>query len=231
MQSNNQIVSAIIIAGIIIAGAVLLKDTKAPNAIIPSNSPGNLPAPSARPVTSSDHIIGNINAKIVIVEYSDLECPYCKVFHQTMHKVVSDNSGNVAWVFRHYPIPQLHPKAFREAEATECAWGQGGNNAFWKYTDRLFEVTPSNNRLEDSELTNIASYVGLNLPSFNDCLSSGKYKEKVQADVEDGLKAGLNQQGRGTPFSLILKKGEIVDTIPGAEPYEMVKQKIDSLLK
>ncbi len=105
-----------------------------------------------RPVTSDDHIVGNINAKIIIVEYSDLECPFCKVFHNTMHQVVEQSNGDVAWVYRHYPIAQLHPKAFREAEATECAWAQKGNEGFWKYIDKLFETTPSNNGLLESEL-------------------------------------------------------------------------------
>lgn len=94
-----------------------------------------------RPVTEGDHIVGDINtAKIIIVEYSDFDCPFCKVFHSTMHRVVKDSNGEVAWVYRHYPIPQLHPDAFKKAEATECAWEQGGNEAFWKYADRLFEI-------------------------------------------------------------------------------------------
>lgn len=92
-----------------------------------------------RPVTSDDHIVGNINAKIVIVEYSDLDCPFCKSFHNTMHRVVKESNGDVAWVYRHYPITQLHPNAYQKAEATECAWEQGGNTAFWKYADKVFE--------------------------------------------------------------------------------------------
>ncbi len=105
-----------------------------------------------RPISPDEHILGNVNAKIIIVEYSDLECPFCKVFHTTMHQVVEKNNGDVAWVYRHYPITQLHSKAFHEAEATECAWEQGGNETFWKYTDRIFEITQSNNRLDESEL-------------------------------------------------------------------------------
>jgi protein-disulfide isomerase len=104
-----------------------------------------------RPVTEADHILGNPNAKIIIVEYSDLECPFCKQFHNTMHQIISNNP-DVAWVYRHYPIPQLHPKAFHEAEATECAWEQGGNDAFWKYTDTIYKITPSNNGLDEKEL-------------------------------------------------------------------------------
>src|SRR3989338_3732981 len=105
-----------------------------------------------RAVSLDDHILGNINAKIIIVEYSDLECPFCKVFHETMHQVVEKSNGDVAWVYRHYPIAQLHPKAFCEAEATECSFEQKGNDGFWKYTDQLFKITPSNNKFDETKL-------------------------------------------------------------------------------
>ncbi|MES3031897.1 MAG: thioredoxin domain-containing protein [Patescibacteria group bacterium] len=105
-----------------------------------------------RPVSVDDHILGTLDAKIIIVEYSDLECPFCKVFHNTMHQVVEKSNGDVAWVYRHYPIPQLHAKAFHEAEATECAWEQKGNEGFWKYMDKLFEITTSNDSLDASRL-------------------------------------------------------------------------------
>ena len=224
---QKQIAGAIVIAGIIIGGAILLKGTM-PAGGVPS---GAAAAPiknttyQGRAVSSSDHILGSMSAKIVIVEYSDLECPFCKVFHNTMHQVVKNSGGKVAWVYRHYPIPQLHPKAFHEAEATECAHEQGGNDAFWKDTDRLFEITQSNDRLDVSELPKIAEYVGLNVASFNSCLESGKTKAKVQADVDDGMKAGVN----GTPSSFILVKGKMVDTIPGAQPYEALMQKLGEI--
>ncbi|MEX2029080.1 MAG: DsbA family protein, partial [Candidatus Paceibacterota bacterium] len=126
---------------------------------------------------------------------------------------------------RHYPIPQLHPRAFFQAEATECAWEQGGNNAFWKYTDRLFEVTPSNNGLADAELPLIAEYVGLNVEAFNDCLASGKFKNKIDSEISDGIKAGVN----GTPSSFILVNGKVVDIIPGAKPYEAIMQQLSQI--
>ncbi len=226
MQNNNkQIAGAIVLAGVLVAGAILLKGTANPTTVVNNNTAKNLPTSQGRPVSSTDHIIGNVDAKIVIVEYSDLECPFCKVFHNTMHQVVDNTGGKVAWVFRHYPIPQLHPKAFREAEATECAWEQGGNDAFWQYTDRLFEITLSNNKLEDAELPKIAEYVGLNVASFNDCLASGRSKDKVQNDIDDGVKYGVS----GTPSSFILVKGKVVDTIPGALPYDAVMQKINAI--
>ncbi|OGI63353.1 hypothetical protein A2818_01420 [Candidatus Nomurabacteria bacterium RIFCSPHIGHO2_01_FULL_40_12] len=225
MQNNDQkqVAGAIILVGILIAGAILLKGTKAPENIAKNANDVNKVSQS-RPVTSSDHILGNKNAKIIIVEYSDLECPFCKVFHNTMHKVIADNN-KVAWVYRHYPIPQLHPKAFREAEATECAFEQGGNDAFWKYTDRLFEVTPSNNGLPEIELAKIAQYAGLNVASFNTCLDSGKYKDKVQKDIDDGNKAGVS----GTPSSFILVNSKVVDVIRGAQPFEVVMQQLSQI--
>ena len=227
MQNNDskQIAGAILVVGVLVAGAILLKGTNAPIGVPSIANNAKNATSQVRPITSADHITGNINAKIVIVEYSDIECPFCKVFHATMHKVVENSDGKVAWVFRHYPIPQLHPKAFHEAEATECAWEQGGNDAFWKYVDRIFEITPSNNRLEESELPKIAEYIGLDVGSFNTCLSNGKFKAKVQADIDDGVKAGVS----GTPSSFILQKGKVIDTIPGAQPYDTVMQKLSAI--
>jgi len=100
---------------------------------------GTLVATKMRPVSADDHILGDINSEIIVVEYSDLDCPFCKVFHPTMHQVVEKSEGKVAWVYRHYPIPQLHPNAPKKAEETECAWELGGNDAFWKYADKVFE--------------------------------------------------------------------------------------------
>ena len=92
------------------------------------------------PVAPDDHIRGDANAKIIIVEYSDLDCPFCKTFHRTMNQVTDQKEINVAWVYRHYPLSQIHPGAFQKAEETECAWEQKGNEGFWKYADALFET-------------------------------------------------------------------------------------------
>jgi thiol-disulfide isomerase/thioredoxin len=98
-----------------------------------SNYTGNVP-----PINEKDHIMGNPNAEIVIIEYSDFECPFCKTHHATLKKLVEEYDGQVAWVFRHYPIQQLHPNAFEKAVASECISKIKGNEAFWKYTDLLF---------------------------------------------------------------------------------------------
>jgi protein-disulfide isomerase len=221
VKNQSQIAGAIIIAGLIIAGAILLKGMQGP---VENNKFSEI---KLKAVSADEHILGNSNSKIIIVEYSDTECPFCKVFHNTMNQVIAQTSGKVAWVYRHYPIAQLHPKAFLEAVAMECAWEQGGNDLFWKYTNELFARTPSNNKLEVTELSKIAKDIGLNIDTFNTCLSSEKYSEKVKADMSDGDNAGV----RGTPQSFILKNGKIIDTIDGAQPLEVVMQKVQDALK
>ena len=178
-------------------------------------------------VTERDHIIGSREASLVIVEYSDTECPFCKTFHNTMHQIVRDYDKEVAWVYRHFPIAQLHTKAAKEAEATECANELGGNQAFWNYLDKLFATTNSNDSLNPNELPKIATAVGLDETAFNTCLSSGRYAELVQKSVAEAIKAGA----LGTPYSVIITKNGQKMLINGAEPIAMVKAKIDALLK
>ncbi len=92
------------------------------------------------PVTETDHYFGSKDAEIVIIEYSDLECPYCARFHTTMHQVVEDYDGKVAWVYRHLPLESIiHPNAYNKALAAECVAGLGNNDKYWKYIDNIFE--------------------------------------------------------------------------------------------
>jgi len=226
--NNNKktIVSTLVVMGVLLVGVFLLKDTTAPVKTA-DNSENIFDSVIINPVTTDEHIYGNPEAKIMIVEYSDTECPYCKNFHGTMHNIVEQSDGEVAWVYRHYPIAELHPKAFHEAEATECAWEQGGNNTFWKYTDQVFLRTESNNKLDIAELPKIAEDLGLNMTTFNTCLANGKFAEKIQAYMIDGENAGV----QGTPTSFILKDGVVVDIIKGAQQFEGVMQRVKELLK
>lgn len=225
---NKQMVPlAIVIAGGLIALAIYFGGSTTGE--LPTNTNTNLETTTAEiaPITERDHILGNRNAELIVIEYSDTECPFCKVFHNTMHQVVTDYEGKVAWVYRHFPIAQLHAKAAHEAEATECAAELGGNQIFWRYIDKLFETTNSNDSLDVAELPKIAVAVGLNESAFKDCLSSGKHTEFIAKSVEDSIKAGA----RGTPYSVILTKDGNKVIINGAEPLLSVKAKIDALLK
>ena len=91
------------------------------------------------PISGDDHIFGNKNADVIIVEYSDFECPFCQQFHPTLKQIVADYDGQVAWAYRHLPLESLgHVNAKPAAEASECVAELGGNDAFWQYTNLLF---------------------------------------------------------------------------------------------
>jgi protein-disulfide isomerase len=218
---------AIIVAGVLVAGSIYFGGSKNSGiSLTGSNSEANTSVEIA-PITTNDHIIGSKDADLVVVEYSDFECPFCKAFHNTMHQIVDSYNGKVAWVYRQFPIEQLHPRALKEAEASECATDQGGNTMFWKFADKIFEVTTSNNTLDPAQLPVIAGQIGLDVNAFNTCLSSGKHTNDIQADINAAVKAGA----QGTPYSVILKNGKVVGEINGAQPIDVVKTQIDSLLK
>lgn len=226
---------AVIIAGALIAGSVY-----ATGGIKIINGNGGDAANVAQqeeqkkeiiinPISKTDHIVGKADAPVVIVSYTDLECPFCKRFHETMGKIMDEyrDAGKVAWVYRQFPLDQLHSKARNEAEASECAGLLGGNVKFWEFIDGIFSKTNSNNSLDPALLPKIAADVGLNVADFESCLSNRKTKDTVQAQQDDGVSAGA----QGTPYSVVLtKKGEKF-TIDGAYPYELVKQIIDKVLE
>ena len=89
------------------------------------------------PITAEDHLNGDINAPIKIVEYSDIDCPFCKRFHSTLEQVKALYGDKVVWVYRHFPITQLHPDSFNKSHASECVAELGGNDKFWQYLKLL----------------------------------------------------------------------------------------------
>ena len=220
---------AIVIAGCIIAGSLYLSNVNASKQTTKNNQDIKNQSAGIRAVSSDDHILGNPEAEVILVEYSDTECPYCKTFHQTLQRMMSEygKDGKVAWVYRHFPIDQLHSKARKEAEASECANGIGGPSKFWEYLDMVYDRTTSNNTLDASELPKIATAVGLDVKTFNECLSSGKYGAKVEADYQDGVSAGL----QGTPYSVIITKDGTKTPLSGAYSYEQLKNILDAILK
>jgi len=224
---------AIVIAGGLIAAALYYgggsaspgagqDNGTAPEAAAPDTAVATVG--EMRPVTEADHIRGAANAKVTLVEYSDLECPFCKRFHPTVQQLLSEYPNDVRWVYRHFPLEQLHSQAPKEAEATECAGEQG---KFWEMTDLIYEVTPSNDGLDLTQLPVFAEQAGVaNIPQFEQCLESGKYADKVAADLADATTAG----GQGTPYSVLIGLDGTKVPISGAQPYASVKAAVDKLL-
>ena len=230
-QNNNPytIPASIIIAGVIVAGAVFYTNrASTTNNNQQSTSRTNVSAEKIAAVSSADHILGNPDAPVKVVEYSDLECPYCKGFHSTMHQIIDNygRDGKVAWVYRHLPLAQLHPKAAHEAEASECAAELGGNEKFWAYIDKVFETTPSNNGLDPALLPKIATDIGLNGPDFEACLNSGRYAARIQNDLQRYLGLGID----ATPYNFIIPRRGQGITLRGQASYSTLKSYIDQLL-
>jgi len=208
--------------------AIAAKADVQAQANVPAAAKQNPPEPkqdlnAIPPVSDKDHVLGNRNADIVLVEYSDFECPYCKRFDESMQQVVKDYGNKVAWVYRHYPLG-FHSKAQKSAEASECANEIGGNDKFWKMSNLIFEKMPA---LELTQLPDLAAQVGINKQKFQQCLDSGKYAQHIKEDMEGGSKAGIS----GTPGTVIIAKNGKRDFIGGALPAESIKQQIDALLQ
>lgn len=229
----------LILLGLIFTGKVSLAVSdeavlaKAPAADQPANQPGagnnDLTEPVSGPITpvsNRDHVRGNPNAKVTLIEYSDFECPFCKRFHETMKQVMAVYGGKVKWIYRHYPLA-FHANAQKESEATECAYELGGHEKFWEYTDKIYERTASNGTgFALADLPKLAKELGLDQKSFETCLNSGRYKDYVSQAMAGGQAAGV----QGTPGAiLITAKGE-KQLIKGALPLETMKQIIDKAL-
>ncbi len=221
---------AILIAGALIAVGVYagLRGDNVPAPSGPQAGAGaSAELKNMRAVGADDHIRGNRNAEVVIVEYSDFECPFCKRFHETMQQTMAQYDDKVAWVYRHFPLDSLHSKARKEAVASECAAELGGNDAFWKFTDRFFELTPSNDQTDiDTVLPQIAKDIGLDGEQFATCLTSGKYDAHIEADVQNATATG----GNGTPWSIVVEKNGKRYPLSGAQPYASVQQLIELAL-
>lgn len=178
-------------------------------------------------VTDKDHVRGNKNADLTWIEYSDLQCPFCKKIHPDMLKMLSEYDGKVRLAYRHFPLSSIHPRAQKSAEASECVAASAGNDAFWKFIDYIFAEGSPVDVLEEEGLIKAAKTVGANEASVRTCLTSGQFASKVQNDYDSGSKAGVS----GTPGGFLLDKKGNAWVISGALPYAIIKQVVDTALK
>lgn len=241
-MNTPSIPAAIIVAGLLVALAIIYSSSEKgvlkniPKEITPTK--GQVPARGGsngainpaditiRALSPQDHILGDPQAPVKIISYSDFECPFCKRFHKTLQGILKTYQGKVALVYRHFPLDALHKKARQEAAAAECANALGGHEKFWAYVDRIFEITPSNDGLESSELPRIAQFVGLDEKSFSTCLSSDQYAAHIEEDVQDAIQAG----GRGTPYSVVISRSGKKFPVSGALPIEDITPILDRAL-
>jgi protein-disulfide isomerase len=171
-----------------------------------------------------DHVRGSRDASVFIIEYSDFECPFCASFHPTAQQALEEYGDDVAWIYRHFPLDTLHPRARPSAEASECVAELGGNDAFWLFADYLFENQET--ALSDSGLVEAASQAGVSTTEFSACVDSGRYAQAVEDGYQEGLTAGVT----GTPGNFIVTSGGEVWAVPGAVPFASLQTAINEAL-
>ncbi|OHA18384.1 MAG: hypothetical protein A2664_04905 [Candidatus Taylorbacteria bacterium RIFCSPHIGHO2_01_FULL_46_22b] len=136
-----------------------------------------------------DHFLGSRSAPVKIVEYAEVECPYCKKLHPILLRILSEYEGQVSFVYRHFPLT-IHPKSFNQAVALECVAENKGDSGFFEYLNKLYEATPSNNNFDLAILPRLAKEMGVQEEKFAECLASDRYRTRILRDVESGI--GLN---------------------------------------
>lgn len=177
---------------------------------------GAVPSAAAAEISvgENDHVRGNPDARVLLVEYSDFECPFCQRHHPTMQSILQKYGDQVAWVYKHFPL-SFHPQAMPAALASECAAEQG---KFWEFADAVFERQEDMKTRGAQFFNDLAGQLGLNSDQFKTCFDSQKYQAKVNADMAEGQANGAT----GTPATFV--NGILIS---GAVPQAQLEQVID----
>ena len=166
-------------------------------------------------ITEDDFIRGSSDAEVFIIEYSDLECPYCASFHPAAVQAIEEYGDQVAWVYRHFPLDTIHPRAVPSANAAECVGNLGGSEAYWTFIDYIFE-NQNSNTLSDDGLTVAAGIAGVDTGAFTTCYEAEQFSANVDDDYQSGLDAGVT----GTPGNFVMNSKGEVWVVPGAVPFD-----------
>lgn len=174
-------------------------------------------------ISDDDPILGDKDAEISIVEFSDFQCPFCeRAYSGALAQFKQSDyfeNGEVNLVYKHFPLRSIHPDAQKAGEAAECARRQG---KFWEYHDTLFE---NQRALDGASLKSYASQLGLDTSKFNSCLDNGEATAKVNADLDEATAAG----GRGTPYFVLINSDGETQTVSGAVPWSNFESAIKAL--
>ncbi|HLF74295.1 MAG TPA: DsbA family protein [Anaerolineales bacterium] len=208
-------------AGILVGYAAW--GTETPQAAVQPNAPAAeapVAAATQEPVrydipTDGAYALGPEDAPIMIVEFSDYQCPYCRRWHEQVYQpLLAAYPGKIRMVYRHLPLTSIHPEAFPAAEASMCA---GEQDAFWQYHDKLF----SSESLGSQVYSQYARELGLDMTAFEACMTERRYEEVVQKDTDFAIDLGI----RSTPTFFINGLALV-----GAQPLDVFKQIIDKEL-
>ncbi|MBL7045662.1 MAG: thioredoxin domain-containing protein [Parcubacteria group bacterium] len=225
LENKYLVPGSIIVAGFLIAIAVYTAGPKT-DVVVDDNSFGNsnsAAAESVRKIDGADHIRGSVDARVSIIEFSDFECPFCARIHPTLSQIVEEYDGEVNWIYRDFPLTSIHSNAFGASVASECVAKLGGNDAYWEFTDQIFENQTS---LGAPLFNRVAGELGLSGEAFAICLESDDIAKEVEEDIADALSSG----GTGTPFVVVVNDRGETFPFSGALPYEQIKSIVEAAL-
>ena len=221
--------STFLLIAVVVIGAVIMFSGGSPGTGAAVNTGGDtLPSTGSQvnvQIEDNDPVLGDPDAPVSVVEFSDFECPFCgRAYFDAVADLKQSSyftNGEVNFIYKHFPLTSIHPRAQPSAEASLCADEQG---MFWEYHDMLFENQAS---LDDASLKSYASQLGLDTNEFNDCLDSGEYGGEVSKELAQATAAG----GRGTPYFVVINT-ETGDTqaVSGAVPFANLEAAINAVL-
>ena len=216
----------ILLAAVVIGGFFLFRDSGSINGgSVTDTGSDNQQAVNARAfIEDNDPVLGNPDAGVSIIEFSDFQCPFCaRAFDGAITDLKNSDyfkNGEVNLIYKHFPLNSIHPYAQGAAEASVCAQAQG---KFWEYHDTLFT---NQDALDVESLKKYASQLGLNTGNFNSCLDGGDSESEVNKELAQATAAG----GQGTPFFLIVNTETGKSTsISGAYPWSEFEPAIQSI--
>ncbi len=214
---------AIVAAGVLIAGAILYANAHpSSSAAVAQVNGGQLPANvNVAAPSAQDHIIGDPHAPVVLIEYSDFQCPFCSIVYPTIKSIVDSSGGKVAWVMRDFPLTSIHPQANPAANAAECIAAQLGNDGWWKYADAVFA---NQDKLNPDYSRQLAQQFGADMTKYDACVKASTYQSKIDAQTMEAEQNG----GQGTPYTVVYGSGKQVP-VSGAVPAAQFQSVINSL--
>lgn len=171
--------------------------------------------------TDDDPVLGDKNANVTMIEFSDYQCPVCQRFHAEVFPLLKTkyiDTGKMKLVYRDLPLTSIHPNAYPAALAADCVKDQGGDSMYYKMHENMFKAELSADLTSDV-LQKAAADSGADVAEFDKCVAADKFKDEIAKDVKDATDLGF----RGTPGFLI--NGYMMDGLYGLEAYEQVIDK------
>ncbi len=229
-KGSSVVLGLLLIISIFTGGFGFGTDTPTGGTVI--NPPADNEPTSIKEVSlDDDAVLGNKDAPVTIVEFSDYQCPFCRRSYTQVYPLLKENfinNGKVKFIFRDFPLSSIHPGAIPAAQAAECADDEG---KYYEMHDKIFD---EQNKLgqgtapfTNDDLKKWASEIGLNSGDFNSCLDSGKYAKEVEKDFNDGNSYGVS----GTPTYFVGNEKDGYKIIGGAQPYQVFEQAINEYLQ